>query len=168
MSSSNDGVIFIRKLFDYELLNVIKYNPLKRTLLDISFDKQIIIATFYSIYENKEKKIKINTFSLNGINLTDIEQNISLPIILNEQTDEIMIFLNCSIYKLKITFKEYTDLFLKLNEKINNENNSDNIATNFINEIYQNEPISICYDNIHQNIYCLIQNGQLFRINIKN
>ena len=168
MSSSNEGYIFIRKLFDYELLNIIEYNPLKKALLDISFDKQIIISTFYNIHENKEKKIKINTYSLNGIKLSDTEQNISLPIILNEQTDEIIVFINCSIYKIKITFKEYTDLFLKLNEKLNDDNNADNPAKRFINEINQNIPISLCYDSIPQNIYCLLQNGQLYRINIKN
>ena len=167
ISSSNDGYIFIRKLFNYELLNIIKYNPFKRSLLDICFDKQIIIATFFNHKENKEKKVKICSFSLNGIKLSDTEQNISLPIIVNQPTDEIIVFINCSIYKLKITFNEYTDLLLKVNEKSSYDDNSvDNPAKNFINEINQNVPISLCYD-YNSNIFCLLQNGQLYKINIK-
>ena len=167
VSSSNDGFILIRKLFNYELLNIIKYNPIKRSLLDICFDKQIIIATFFNNKEKSEKKIKISSFSLNGIKLSDIEQNISLPIIVNQPTDEIIVFINCSIYKLKITFNEYTDLLAKLNEKYSYEENSaDNPTINFMNEINQKVPISLCYD-YSSNIFCLLQNGQLYRINIK-
>ena len=168
ISSSNDGFIFLRKLFDYELLNIIKYNPLKRLLLDVFFDKQIIIATFYNINEQKEKKIKIATFSVNGIKLSDLEQNISLPLILNQNADEIIAFINCSIYKIKITFNEYTDLLVKFNEKTNfDENNADSPIKSFINEINQNVPISLYYDITSRVIFCLLQNGQLYRINLK-
>ena len=167
MSSSNDGFIFIRKLYDYELLNIIKYNPLKRSLIDICFDKQIIVATFFNNNEKKEKKVKIAAYTLNGIKLSDIEQNISMPIILNQQTDEIIAFINGSLYKLKITFNEYTDLLLKLNENTNLEENKDNPAINFVNEINKSVPISLCYDYSLNNLYCLLQSGLLFRINIK-
>ena len=169
MSSSNDGFILIRKLFDYELLNIVKYNPLKKSLLDLSFDKQIIIATFLNHQENKNERVKICTYSLNGIKLTDIKQNIILPIIVNQQTDEIVVFINCSIYNLKITFNQYTDLVLNLNENKNyDENYLDNPTKSFIDEINQNFPISMCYDNVNKIIFCLFQNGQLYKINIKN
>ena len=167
MSSSNDGFIFIRKLIDYELLNIVKYNPLKKTLLDIAFDKQIIIATFLNNKESIDKRIKIRTYSLNGIRLTDLQQNIPLPIIVNQQTDEIIVYINCSIYKIKITFNQYNDLVLNLNENKNDENNSDNPAKKFIEEINKNFPTSLCYDHALKIIFCLFQNGQLYRINIK-
>ena len=167
LSSSKDGFILIRKLFDYELLNIIKYNPLKRALLDFFFDKQIIITTSFNINEEKDKKIRISVFSVNGIKLCDLEQNISLPIILNEKTDEIIAFINCSLYKIKITFNEYTDLLVKLNEKKSDDNNNaENPTKSFINEINQNVPISLCYNNTFKVIYCLFQ-GQLYRINVK-
>ena len=166
ISGSNDGVIFIRKIFDYELLNIIKYNPLKKSLLDLCFDKQIIIGTYFNILKNKEKKIKINTYSLNGIKLSEVEQNISLPLVLNQQTDEIIVYIDCTLFKLKITFVEWTDLLIKLEENKNSdENNSE--TKNFINDINQNIPVSLFYDNILKIMFCLFQNGQLYRINIK-
>ena len=169
ISASNDGYILIRKTYDYELLNVIKYNSLKRTILDFCFDKQIIIVTYFNNRKNKDKKIKINTYSINGIKLSDLEQNISMPIILLPQTDEIIVFIDCYLYKLKITFKEFTDLLGKLTENKNyDENDDENPTKKFINEINQIIPISLHYDYILKIFICLLQNGQLYRINIKS
>ena len=165
ISTSNDGFIFIRKIFDYELLNVIKYNPFKKSLFDLCFDKQFIIATYYN-NNNNQKRIKINTYSLNGIKLSDEEQNISLPFILNQKTDEIVVFINGSIYKMKITFKEWEDLLIKFEKNIDG-NGSETDTKKFIHEIKQNIPVSLCYDDNLKNIFCLFKNGQLYRINMK-
>ena len=165
ISTSNDGFIFIRKIFDYELLNVIKYNPFKKSLFDLCFDKQFIIATYYN-KKNNQKRIKINTYSLNGIKLSDEEQNISLPFILNQKTDEIVVFINGSIYKMKITFKEWEDLLIKFEKNIDG-NGAETDTKKFIHEIKQNIPVSLCYDDNLKNIFCLFKNGQLYRINMK-
>ena len=165
ISTSNDGFIFIRKIFDYELLNVIKYNPFKKSLFDLCFDKQFIIATYYN-NNNNQKRIKINTYSLNGIKLSDEEQNISLPFILNQKTDEIVVFINGSIYKMKITFKEWEDLLIKFEKNIDG-NGAETDTKKFIHEIKQNIPVSLCYDDNLKNIFCLFKNGQLYRINMK-
>ena len=168
ISSSNDGYILIRKMYDFELLNIIQYNYLKRSLLDVFFDKQIIITTYYNIVKDKDKKLKINTYSVNGIKLSGIEQNISLPVILNPQTDEILVFIDCSIYILKIIFKDFKDILAQLNEKKkSDENNKDNPTLKFINEINQNVPVSFCYDFVYNFLLCLLPNGQLYRINVK-
>ena len=165
ISTSNDGFIFIRKIFDYELLNVITYNPFKKSLFDLCFDKQFIIATYYN-NNNNQKRIKINTYSLNGIKLSDEEQNISLPFILNQKTDEIVVFINGSIYKMKITFKEWEDLLIKFEKNIDG-NGAETETKKFIHEIKQNIPVSLCYDDNLKNIFCLFKNGQLYRINMK-
>ena len=165
ISASNDGFIFIRKIFDYELLNVIKYNPLKKSLFDLCFDKQFIIATYYNNKKN-QKRIKINTYSLNGIKLSDEEQNISLPFILNQKTDEIVVFISGSIYKMKITFKEWEDLLINFNKNLD-WNGAETDTKKFVHEIKQNTPVSLCYDENLKNIFCLFKNGQLYRINMK-
>ena len=168
ISSSNDGFIFIRKMYDYELLNIIKYNYLKRSLLDVFFDKHIIITTFYNIAKDKNKKVKINTYSVNGIKLSGMEQNISLPGILKSKTDEILLFIDSTIYKFKITFKDFNDIFAQLNEKKINENNGDNPTVRFINEINQNVPVSFHYDFTFNFLLCLLPNGKLYRIYLKS
>ena len=165
ISASNDGFIFIRKLFDYELLNVIKYNPFKKSLFDLCFDKQFIIATYYN-NKNNQKRIKINTYSLNGIKLSDEEQNISLPFILNQITDEIVVFISGSIYKMKITFKEWEDLLIKFEKNLDG-NGAETDTKKFVHEIKQNTPLSLSYDDNLKNIFCLFKNGQLYRINMK-
>ena len=92
-----------------------------------------------------------------------------MPIILLPQTDEIIVFIDCYLYKLKITFKEFTDLLGKLTENKNyDENDDENPTKKFINEINQIIPISLHYDYILKIFICLLQNGQLYRINIKS
>ena len=56
-ASDKDGIIFIRKIYDYELLNVIKYNNLNKEIMDINFDKEYLIIT-YNYKRKLNKKIQ--------------------------------------------------------------------------------------------------------------
>ena len=102
-ASDKDGVIFIRKIFDYELLSVIQYNNLNKRIIDINIDKEYIIITY--IYKKMINNIiqKIVTYSVNGIkfskinilnegNNEDINDNVILPISLQQNNDNIFMF----------------------------------------------------------------------------
>ena len=154
ISASNDGYIFIRKLFDFELLNVIKYNNAKMSLLDLCLDNQIILATYYNKKEvNIDKKIKVNTYSVNGIKLGKVNRNITIPFIFKDSNDKLFIFINKSLYEAYITFKEW-ELVIDLNKLVDKKDKESNI-------------ISFEYDNDMKLMFCLFDNGKLLKINLQ-
>ena len=155
ISASNDGFIFIRKLFDFELLNVIRYNCNKMSLIDLCLDNQIILATYYNKKEktNIDKKIKVNTYSVNGIKLGKVNRNITIPFNLKDSNDKLFIFINKLLYEVYITFKEW-ELVVDLNKLVDKEDREANI-------------ISFEYDSNMKLIFCLFDNGKLIKINLQ-
>ena len=164
VSSSDDGVIFIRKLFDYELLTVIKYNKIYKNILDFCFDKQVLITTFYNKNKNN---IKINVYSLNGIKLSKFSDNIKSPITLIPQTDEIILFIESYVFKTKITTFEQGNNVLNSEEFNNVDKVDDCVSSRFIDDVSQNKIISNFYDSNTHAWICLFENGHLYRISLK-
>ena len=155
ISASNDGFIFIRKSFDFELLNVIRYNSDKMSLMDLRLDNQIILATYYNKREetNIDKKIKVNTYSVNGIKLGKVNRNITIPFNFKDSNDKVFIFINKLLYEVYVTFKEW-ELVVDLNKLLDKEDIEANI-------------ISFEYDSNMKLIFCLFDNGKLLKINLQ-
>ena len=102
-----DELIFIRKMYDFELLSYIKINKYKKKVIDINICNQIIILTIFKI---KTNEIFIYTYSLNGLILGKIQEQLILPISIIPKTDEIIIFSLGNIYIAKIAFNEKASL----------------------------------------------------------
>ena len=156
ISSSNDGIILIRKLYDFELLNVIKYNCINKCLLHLCFDNQIIIATFYNKKEKDDirKKIKINTYSVNGIKLGSVKKNITMPLIIQDTSDKLLIFINKVLYEVYVTFKEWENIIDLNKEKYKKFDNL--------------ELISYGYDTKLKILFCLFENRKMVKISLQD
>ena len=186
-ASDKDGVIFIRKIFDYELLSVIEYNNLNKRILDINIDKEYIIITYIYKKMINNNIQKIVTYSVNGIkfskikilnegNNEDINDNVILPIFLQQNNDNIFMFSKNKINYIKITCKNKIEL-LPIDEnilKIINKGESNEIInqkkSDFIDDFNQNlknrNIVSYFYDFHEHLLFCLFNNGQLYRMNL--
>ena len=187
-ASDKDGIIFIRKIYDYELLNVIKYNNLNKEIMDINFDKEYLVITYNYKRKLNNRIQKIITYSVNGIKLSKnkiINQNYNtnnnientlLPIFINKNNDDIFMFsINC-FSLIKITFKNKVDLFPIDENILANINKGESFEEaykkkgEFISKfkylLKNNMVISYFYDFSKHTLFVLFNNGQLFRINI--
>ena len=187
-ASDKDGVIFIRKLYDYELLSVIKYNNLNKQIMDIIIDKEYFVITYNYKKINYNKIQKIITYSVNGIKLSkinifkenDCEENTYefniLPISLQQNNDNIFLLSKNNIKIMKITCKNKIELIpideniLKVINKgesleIINQIKSDFIDS-FKDNLKKNIIISYFYDFNNHLLFCLFNNGQVYRINL--
>ena len=186
-ASDNDGVIFIRKLFDYELLSVIQYNNLNKRIIDINFDKEYIIINYIYKKMNNNNIQKIVTYSVNGIKFSKIDilnegnngninDNVILPISLHPNNDNIFMFSKNKINYIKITCKNEMEL-LPIDEnilKFINKGESNEVInqkkSDFIDDFNQNlknkNIISYFYDFQQHLLFCLFNNGQMYRINL--
>jgi hypothetical protein len=185
-SSDKDGLIFIRKIYDYELLSVIQYNNLNKQIMDIIIDKEYFIIT-YNYKKIINKKIqKIVTYSVNGIKLSKIKivnenddennvnNNILSPICIQQSNDTIFMLSKNQINLMNITGKNKIELIpieeglikcLKSNKDIINQINSDFI-NDFNDKLKNNIIISYFYDFNSHILYCLFDEGNLYRINL--
>ena len=174
VSGGDDGLVFIRKLYDFELLSYIKFNKSKNQITDINLHNQIVII---SVYKIKKKTIYIYSYSLNGIKLGKINEQIKMPISIKADSDEIFVFGNFNIYLVKASMSERTSLTSLTNNYKNNfdeneldEEEEDEENKNLFNEnLNKSVPISYFYDIKYHILFCLFENGQLHRVNlIKN
>ena len=120
-ASDKDGIVFIRKIYDFELLNAIKYNNLNKEIMDINYDKEYLIITYNYKRKVNKKAQKIITYSVNGIKLSkniiyaynddNIVANSILPISINKNNDDIFMFTINGFSSIKIAFKNKIDLF---------------------------------------------------------
>ena len=187
-SSNQDGIIFIRKIYDYELLSIIKYNNLTKQIMDIVIDKEFFVIT-YNYKKNINNNIqKIVTYSVNGIKLSkikienenssedDIYKYIILPISIQQNNDNMFMFSKNKINFMKITGKNKTELipidenilkYINRGESIDiiNQRKSD-IIDDFHNKLNINIIISYFYDFYSHILYCLFNSGHLYRINL--
>ena len=154
VSASNDGIILIRKLYDFELLNVIRYNDIEFRLLDLNIDNQIIITTYYNKKEKIDplKKIQINTYSVNGIELGKMNKNIRIPLIIINSDDKLLALINNSFYEVFVTFKEW-ELVLDLSKDIDQKEENGEI-------------ISLGYDQDKKVVFCLFENKKLMKVKV--
>ena len=187
-ASDKDGIIFIRKIYDYELLNVIKYNNLNKEIMDINFDKEYLIIT-YNYKRKLNKKIqKIVTYSVNGIQLSKNKiinqshntnnniENTLLPIFINKNNDDIFMFSINAFSSIKITFKNKIDLFPIDENILANINKGESFEEAYKKKgefivkfkylLKNNMVISYFYDFSKYILFVLFNNGQLFRINL--
>ena len=172
ISTGEDGLVFIRKLYDFELLNYIKIKS-SHEITDINLHNQIILI---SVFKVKKSKIFIYSYSLNGIKLGKMTEQIKCPISIKPDSDEIFIFGMLNIYLVNISFKERSSLLsLTKNIRFGNfedENDSygeNEIGDNFNDELRKSTPISYFYDIKNHVLFSLFSNGKIYRINlIKN
>jgi hypothetical protein len=175
VSADDNGLIFIRKLCDYELLSYIKLNKNSKQLIDINLYKQIIVL---SVFKIKRKAMFIYTYSLNGLKLGKMQEQIKLPISFIPDTDQFLLFGYMNVYLIKISLNEKLSLeSLKNNIKsYNNDQDSDedddenDDNKDSFKEDYKNDiPISYFFDAKNHIVFCLFSNGRLHRVNlIKN
>ena len=161
-------IIFIRKLYDFELLSFIKFNKYKTKVIDINIYNQIILLTVFKIALNK---IFIYIYSLNGLKLRKISEYLKLPITLIPNTDEIIVFRINQIYlskvalNVKIKLSAITNNLLMPNIDITSEEEKD-LAFLFNKDLNQGEAISYFYDFKNNVLFCLFSDGTLYRINL--
>ena len=166
-----DEIVFIRKIYDFELLSYIKFNKYNKKVIDVNIYNQIIILTIFKI---KTNEIFLYTYTLNGLNLAKIREQLKLPISLIPNTDEMIILSLANIYFVKVAFNEKTSLLPISNDlDISNigltseEDNS--IVNNFNNDLHSSDAISYFYDSKNRVLFCLFSEGKLYRINfVKN
>ena len=155
------------------MLNYIKIKK-NNEITDINLHNQIILI---SVFKEKKSKIYIYSYSLNGIQLGKMTEQLKMPISIKPDSDEIFIFGIFNIYLVKITLKEKSSLLSLTNnirlgniEYDNNDSDSENeIGDNFNDELRNSTPISYFYDVKNHVLFSLFTNGKLYRINlIKN
>ena len=156
--------------------------------MDINIDKEYLVITY-----NYKKMInnniqKIVTYSVNGIKLSKIkilkeannENNINdysiLPISIQQNNDNIFMFSKIKINFIKITCKNEIKLLpidenkLKLINKGESNDVINQIKSDFIDnfnvQLQYNNIISYFYDFNNHLLYCLFNNGHLYRINL--
>ena len=185
-SSNKDGIIFIRKIYDYELLSAIKFNNITKQIMDIEFDKEYFIITYNykKIIDNTIQKIV--TYSVNSIKLSEIkifkednnESNLNdyyiLPLSIQKNNDNIFMISKKKFNIINITGKNKTELIpideniLKLmnkGESIINTKKSDCLEY-FIQKLNNSLIVSYFYDFNNHLLFCLFKGGHLFRINL--
>jgi hypothetical protein len=166
-----DEIIFIRKIFDYELLSFIKINKNNKKVIDINIFNQIIILTVFKI---KMNEIFLYTYSSNGLKLGKISVQLKLPITIIPQTDEMIIFSVANIYFAKVALNEKASLIaisknLEISDIDSNLEEDTDIANNFNKDLHNSDPISYFYDSKNRVLFCMFANGMLYRINfVKN
>ena len=177
VSGGDDGLVFIRKLYDFELLSYIKFNKSNNEITDINLHNQIVII---SVYKKKKKTIYIYSYSLNGLKLGKLNEQIKMPISIKADSDEIFVFGNFNIYLVKASMSERTSLtsltnnykntFDENKDILDDEEEEDEQDKNMFNEnLNKSVPISYFYDIKYHILFCLFENGQLHRVNlIKN
>ena len=163
--ANNEGNIFVRKLFDYELLTVISYNQIHRKIIDAIFDKMFLVVT----YHNKTKESKqIYIYSVNGIKLNkktmSKEEDIYLPISIYSETNEIIMITKNNMYITNINFDREFPIILS-DENKNNKNIS--YINSYSEDLKTSSLLSYFYDFAQQVLFSLFENGQLYRVNIK-
>ena len=156
--------------------------------MDIVIDKEFFVIT-YNYKKNINNNIqKIVTYSVNGIKLSkikienensnedDIYKYIILPISIQQKDDNMFMFSKNKINFLKITGKNKIELipidenilkYINRGESIDiiNQRKSD-IINDFHNKININIIISYFYDFNNHILYCLLNSGHLYRINL--
>ena len=173
ISVDSDEILFVRKIYDFELLSYIKINKYNKKVIDINIYNQIIILTIFKI---KTNTIFIYTYSLNGLKLGKISAKIKLPISSIPNTDEIILFGLANIYFAKVAFNEKTSLlaiannldFSNINAGLISE--EDNIiVNNFNNDLIKMNAIAYFYDCKNRVLFCIFEDGILYRMNfVKN
>ena len=167
ISAADDGLIFIRKLYNFELLSYIKLNKFNNEIIDINLYKQLIIV---SVFKTKKKKMCIYTYSVNGMKLGKMSEVIKLPISIIPETDDIFIFGCFNLYIVKVTLKASISLMTITNNlvsKLIGEEDQDDQEGHIFNEDFKkNIPISYFYDAKNRVLFCLFNNGNLHRINL--
>ena len=174
ISVGKDEIIYIRKLFDFELLNYINLNRKKNKITDINLHNQLIILTIFKLIK---KTVYIYIYSFNGMKLGKLAEQIKMPINLISELDEIFIFGTFNMYLVKMTLKEKTSLLSITNdlypcyyegEKGGNSDEGEEKDKSYkFNEDLNNvTPISYFYDTKNHVLFCLFNNGRLYRINI--
>jgi hypothetical protein len=166
-----DEILFIRKIFDLELLNYIKVNKKENKIIEVNLAYQVIIL---SILQKYNKIINISIYSINGLELTKISEQIKAPICIIPVLDEIFIIGSFSLYLVNISLSEKTKLISVTNDlqpyfldEINNDDKD--ICGRFNIDLSKNHIVSYFFDIKNHVFFFLFNNGQLYRMNlIKN
>ena len=175
ISADNYNTIFIRKLYDNELLNIINYNGVCNKILDINFNKELILLIFYN---TQNDNLKIDCYTPNCIKVNSIEkEKVYLPITISEENDEIFMLIDTKFSSYNLFFEQKSNnILFNLNLYIHGtggivgKSKSENINSKrkkTYDDIRNNIPISYIYDKSNHMFYCVFDYGQFNRINLK-
>ena len=125
-----------------------------------------------TIFKIKANEIFIYTYSLNGLFLRKISEQLKLPISIVPNTDEMIIFSLRNIYFVKTSFNEKASL-IAISNDLNSidltSDETDDICYHFNEDLQNKDAISYFYDNKNRVLFCIFSNGVLYRINfVKN
>ena len=173
ISADYYNTIFIRKLYDNELLNIINYNGIYNKILEINFNKELLLLIFYNIQNNN---LKIECYTPNCIKVNSIEkEGVYLPIYVSEDSDELLMLNETKFCSYNLFFEQKTNnILFNLNLYIHgvggivgkNKNEiSKRKKTN--DDIRNKTPVSYIYDRNNHIFYGVFDYGQLNRIKLK-
>ena len=159
------GIVFLRKTSDFELLN---YIDTGLNITNAILFKELIIIS--SIQNNT---MKITSYSLNGIPLGEMYEELLLPISVKMDTGEIFIFGNSKMNLVKTTLKSKTSLLTldsdskpKLFESGNEDDKNNSENKMFNQDLVNSDLVAYFYDMKFHVLFCVFSNGQLYRVNI--
>ena len=153
--------------------------------MNINIDKEYILITYNYLQIINKNIQKIITYSLNGIKLSKIKifneefnnDNLKyslLPISIQQNDDNVFMFTINRINLIKISFKNKIDLLpiddniLRHISKVSLEEigKKNEFMYNFENILKNNLIVSYFYDFSKHLLYCLFNNGYLYRVNL--
>ena len=174
LSSSVNGELIIRKLYDYEILSVIN-NP-KIIFSDIQIANDLI----YSLnYIKKYSTFILYGYTLNGITFNSTKKDIFLPPHISEENGEVILISGISIFQYNLTLgkrmsyhynlnvSDYSNFNDNRNSKANAQNQNNNLMRQTFspnNFTGKNERIlHYCYNESWRIIFCAFENGVIIK-----
>ena len=174
LSSSVNGELIIRKLYDYEILSVIN-NP-KIIFSDIQIANDLI----YSLnYIKKYSTFILYGYTLNGITFNSTKKDIFLPPHISEENGEVILISGISIFQYNLTLgkrmsyhyninvSDYSNFNDNRSSKANVQNQNNNLMRQTFspnNVVEKNERIlHYCYNESWRIIFCAFENGVIIK-----
>ena len=151
VTTSNDGILYVRKYFDFELLTIIKLgiNEYVNDVIFSNYDMYYLL-----IFNKNTMTFNFNIYSINGLKVTE-----------NKLKNIIDQFFSINNGKIIYTnyFDEYIYYFCLFDNKIKRYNINSNFENdNFkINKFFYNEEKKIFYFLLSNNTICRMQDDVL-------
>ncbi len=170
LSSSYNGELILRKLYNYEILSVIN-NP-KFIFTDIQIKNDLI----YSLnYVRKSNTFILYGYTLNGLVFSSTKKDIFLSPYISENNGEIILISGVSISQYNLSLGKrisynynlnLTDCIIKSSKTKNNnenKNNSEKTFTNITTTDINDRILQYCYDEKWRIIFCGFKSGIIIK-----
>ena len=154
VTSSNDGILYVRKYFDFELLTIIKLgeNEYANDIIFSNYDMYYLL-----IYNKNNMTFNFNIYSINGLHVTENKSKYFIDQLSTINNGKIIYtcYFDENIYYYCLfgdKFKQYNIKTKNLNFKNNNHK---------INKFFYNEEKNIFYFLLSDNIIYRMQDDNL-------